>query len=124
MADSGTVRIQVFDYDGKLLDTWSNLVLPWGFYISESDEIRVCGTSPIRLENYHAIAGGKVIKDQFNMKFNTDGKIQQIWDFPPCHIGEEKPGNLNVVHGIALDSHGNIYLSEAFIYRVQKFVRA
>ncbi len=124
VADRGNVRIQVFDYNAKLLDIWRDLVLPWGLWISESDEIWVCGTSPIRLENYRAITGGKDLKDQFIMKFNTDGKIEQIWGFPTCHIGEEKPGNLNVVHGIALDSRGDIYLGEAFINRVQKFVRS
>ncbi|MBA7571696.1 hypothetical protein ES708_13464 [subsurface metagenome] len=122
VADRGNVRIQVFDYNGALLDIWRDLVLPWGLWINDSDEIWVCGTSPIQLENYRAITGGKELKDQIIMKFDTSGKALQIWSFPTCFIGDQKPGNLNVVHGIALDSRGDIYLGEAFIPRVQKFV--
>lgn len=37
--------------------------------------------------------------------------------------GKEQPGELNWVHGIALDSEGNIYASDIIGQRAQKFVK-
>ena len=57
------------------------------------------------------------------MKFNPEGKLLQLWAVPKAADGQEKPGELNWVHGIALDSKGNIYLGDINGRRVQKFVR-
>jgi hypothetical protein len=37
-------------------------------------------------------------------------------------MGREKPGELDWLHGIALDSKGNVYLGDILGHRVQKFV--
>ena len=37
--------------------------------------------------------------------------------------GEEQPGELNWLHGMALDSKGNIYATDIIGQRVQKFVK-
>ena len=57
------------------------------------------------------------------MKFDTSGRLLQLWTVPKATDGEEKPGELNWVHGIALDSKGNIYATDIIGERVQKFVK-
>jgi hypothetical protein len=61
-------------------------------------------------------------KDQLFVKFNPDGRVLQLWTVPKGEDGQEKPGELNWLHGIALDSRGNVYLSDIIGRRVQKFV--
>ena len=39
-------HVKVFDQSGKLLDQWSNLIMPWGMSITENDDVWVCGSSP------------------------------------------------------------------------------
>jgi len=62
-------------------------------------------------------------KDQMFMKFDASGKVLQIWTIPKGEDGKEKPGELNWVHGIALDSKGNIYAGDIVGGRAQKFVK-
>ena len=57
------------------------------------------------------------------MKFGTCGKLLQLWTVPKGTDGEEQPGELNWVHGIAVDSAGNIYATDIMGQRVQKFVK-
>ncbi len=122
VVDRGNVRIKVYDFDGKLLDIWKNLILPWPLIPTESDEIWTCGTTPIRLENYSQITSGRLRKDQLVMKFTVDGKILQICSFTTCARNEPSPGSFNMLHSIAVDSRGDLYLGEAFNPGPQKFV--
>ena len=55
------------------------------------------------------------------MKFNASGKLLQLWSAPLGETGKEKPGDLNWVHGVAADSHGNVFCVDVFGNRVQKF---
>jgi hypothetical protein len=57
------------------------------------------------------------------MRFNSGGKLLQLWTQPKGEDGKEKPGELNWVHGIALDSKGNVYLGDIIGQRLQKFIR-
>jgi hypothetical protein len=63
-------------------------------------------------------------KDQLFMKLDTSGRVLQLWTVPKGVDGEEKPGDLNWVHAIALDSQGNIYATDIVGQRAQKFVRS
>ena len=74
-------------------------------------------------EDYPGAPLGCPPKDQLAMRFSTDGKLLQVVTFPKARDGEEKPGELNWVHCIALDSEGNIYLGDIIGKRLQKFVR-
>lgn len=126
VADRNNVRVQVFNQAGELLDCWSNVLVPWGFWITANDEIWVCGSSPSGWKKdpkYPTAPLGCPPKDQLFMRFSTDGKLQQLWTIPKAQDGQEQPGNLNWVHGIALDSRGNIYAGDIIGKRVQKFVR-
>jgi hypothetical protein len=122
VADRNNVRIQVFDRDGKFLDEWRHVVTPWGFCMTERDELWVCGSSPMPWrpgEN----ALGCPPKDQLFMRFNTEGRLLQLWTVPKGEDGKEKPGELNWVHGLAVDSAGNLYAGDIVGCRVQKFVK-
>ncbi len=125
VADRNNVRIQVFNQKGRLLDVWQNVLVPWGLWISPKDEIWACGSSPMTwrtdLTNPSTTLGGPP-KDQLFMKFNNAGRVLLHWTVPKGEDNHEKPGELNWVHSIALDSKGNVYLGDIMGQRVQKFV--
>jgi len=62
-------------------------------------------------------------KDQLFMKFNTDGKVLEHWTLPKGADGQEKPGEVNWLHTIAIDAAGNVYAGDIIGKRIQKFVR-
>jgi hypothetical protein len=122
VADRNNARVQVFDQWGKLLAQWRNLMVPWGLCMTSRDDVWVCGTSPAHWEGdakYLAVPP----KDQLFVRFDASGRAQQLWMLPLCQTGAEKPGELNWLHGIALDSHGNLYLADIKGHRAQKFIR-
>ena len=125
VADRNNVRVQVFNTRGKLLDVWPDVLVPWGIWISPKDEIWICGSSPmpwITHAKYPTAPLGCPPKDQLVIKFNRAGRALQLATFPKGEDGTEKPGDLNWLHAIALDSKGNIYLGDIIGHRVQKFV--
>ena len=126
VADRNNARIQVYSSTGDLLDSWTNLIIPWGFWIDANDDLWVCGSSPMTWSHHPKQTSsplGVPPKDQIVMRFNTSGKLLQLWTFPKAEDGKEKPGDLNWVHGIALDSKGNLYLGDIIGKRIQKFTR-
>lgn len=122
VADRNNARVQVFDQSGKFLAEWRDLVVPWGLCVTKQDEIWVCGSSPMQWRE--ADTGlGVPPKDQVLMKFNGDGRLLQLWTVPKGADGLERPGELNWVHAVAVDSQGNLYAGDIMGKRVQKFVR-
>jgi hypothetical protein len=57
------------------------------------------------------------------MRLDTSGRVLQLWTVPKGEDGQEKPGELNWLHSLALDSQGNIYAVDIIGERAQKFVR-
>jgi sugar lactone lactonase YvrE len=122
VADRNNARIQVFDTSGKLLDVWSNLMVPWGLSLTGKDELWACGSSPMRWRPTDKGLGCPP-KDQVVMRFTLAGKLRQLWTVPKGSDGKEQPGDLNWVHCIAADSKGNLYAGDIYGKRAQKFVR-
>ncbi len=122
VADRNNARVQVFDPDGRFLAQWQNLLVPWTLWISDRDEIWACGSSPMAWREEDANLGCPP-KDQLFMKLDTTGRVLQLWTAPKGADGEEQPGDLNWVHGLALDAQGNIYAGDIMGQRAQKFVR-
>ncbi|HEV3162930.1 MAG TPA: peptidyl-alpha-hydroxyglycine alpha-amidating lyase family protein [Isosphaeraceae bacterium] len=122
VADRNNVRVQVFDQEGKFLSEWRNVIVPWGLWITKSDEIWVCGSSPMPWRLTDVVLGVPP-KDQVFMKFNSDGKLLQLWTVPKGVDGQERPGECNWVHAMAVDSKGNIYAGDINGKRAQKFVK-
>lgn len=122
VADRNNVRIQVFNEDGQFLDQWRSLLVPWGLCITKNDEIWACGCSPmpwIGDQKFLAIPP----KDQVVMQFDTSGKVLSLWTIPKGEDGKEKPGEVNWIHGIDVDSHGNLFVSDIIGKRIYKLVR-
>ena len=120
VADRNSGRIQLFNQDGKFLEQWTNLIMPWGLWISRQDELWVCGSSP---QWWRKDGGYPPPKDQIFMRFSTDGRVQQLWTVPIGKDGEEQPGETNWLHCVALDSQGNLYAGDINGKRLQKFSR-
>jgi len=126
VADRNNVRIQVYSQAGELLDSWRDILVPWGLWVTAADEIWVCGSSPMQWRidpKYPKAPLGCPPKDQVFMRFDTSGMLKQLWSAPKSEDDMEKPGELNWVHSIALDSKGNIYAGDIIGKRAQKFVR-
>lgn len=125
VADRNNVRVQVFSVRGRLLDVWSNVLVPWGIWISPKDDIWVCGSSPMTWTTdpkYPTAPLGCPPKDQIIVRFNPAGRVQELWTLPKAQDGFEQPGELNWLHAIALDSKGHVFLGDIIGRRVQKFV--
>jgi DNA-binding beta-propeller fold protein YncE len=128
VADRNSGRIQIFDQSGKYLDQWSNLIMPWGLSINDKDQIWVCGSSPHWWKRHDEYPE---YKDQIFMRFDPDGRVQQVWSIPLGDIGDDKnnpvtsglkPGEAVGVHCIVEDSAGNLYVGDIYGERAQKFV--
>lgn len=126
VADRNNVRIQIFNADGQLLDSWSNVVVPWGICISSKDEIWVCGSTPMpwRVDpKYPKAPLGCPPHDQVIVAFNREGRVLQLTALPKGEDGLEKPGEVNWFHTLAVDDRGNIYAGDIIGKRAQKFAR-
>jgi hypothetical protein len=126
VADRNNVRVQVFDQTGTLLDSWSNVIVPWGFCRTAQDELWVCGSSPMPWREDPAYPGAPLScppRDQLVIKFNTAGRALELWTIPKGADGKEQPGDVNWLHTVAVDSKGNLYLGDIIGKRAQKFVR-
>ncbi len=124
IADRNNVRIQVYDQSGKLLESWKDLIVPWGFAMLADDTFWVCGSSPMPWRDDPKYIGaplGCPPKDQLFLKLDTSGKVLQVWTVPKGEDGQEKPGDLNWVHCLAVDSHGCLYAGDIIGKRAQKF---
>jgi hypothetical protein len=122
VADRNNVRIQVFNQQGKLLAVLNNLMVPWGFFVTKTDDIWVCGSSPMQWRPEDGSLGCPP-RDQLFLKLGPDGRVRQLWTVPKGTDGKEKPGECNWVHAIAADSQGNLYVGDITGKRAQKFVR-
>ncbi|MBC8868380.1 MAG: 6-bladed beta-propeller, partial [Planctomycetes bacterium] len=120
VADRNNARIQVFDTKGKLLAVWDDLMMPWGFAMTKNDEVWVCGSSGAKQPD----GDGWVITpppDQLLMKLSSNGKILLRVPLRQTAAAPGKPGEVDWVHAIAVDSKGNIYLGDIQGKRAQKF---
>ncbi len=121
VADRNNARIQVFDQAGRCLDEWRDLMVPWHIVVTEHDEIYVCGSSPMRWPKLPipGLLVGIPPKDQLVMVFARDGRVKRLWAFPKG----QKSGELDWVHGLAVDRQGNLYLGDIQGKRAQRFLR-
>ena len=120
VADRNNARIQVFNTEGKLLAVWDDLLTPWGFAMTSDDKIWVCGSSRVRQPD----GDGWVIApppDQLLMKLDTDGKALLRVPLRKTADSPGKPGEVDWVHCVAVDSKGDLYLGDIQGKRAQKF---
>jgi DNA-binding beta-propeller fold protein YncE len=117
VADRGNTRIQIFDQNGNFIDQWPDIIVPFDIWMDGEDNLWVGGYGPLRTKSTAHLPR---TDDNILMKFDSQGRVLLNWTFT---VGN-KPGQFGENHGIALDSKGNIYVSEVGPNtRVQKFVR-
>jgi len=128
IADRNSGRIQLFDQEGKFLDQWSNVLMPWGMSVTRDDQLLVCGSSP-HWWFRHGVH--PEYKDQLFMRFAPNGRVLQTWTMPLGDIGTNKdmpetsnlkPGETVGAHCIVQDSQGNVYVGDIYGQRAQKFI--
>lgn len=120
VADRNNGRIQVFTPQGDLLAVWDDLIMPWGLAVTGNDEIWVCGSSRVRQPG----GQGLVVSpppDQLLVKLGPDGKVRLRIPLDTIAAPPGKPGEVDWVHAIAVDSQGNLYLGDIQGKRAQKF---
>ena len=106
VADRENHRVQIFDSQGRYMTQWNNMHRPCGLHISGNGE-QMCYVGEL--------APSLMINENFpNLGprisiYNLKGKRQaRLGDIRPG----EKPDQFWAPHGMATDSHGNLYVAE------------
>lgn len=122
VADRNNQRVQVFDAQGKFLAEWRNLIVPWGLWMMKNDELWVSGSSPMPWRDEDRVLSCPP-KDQILIRFDTTGRALQLWTLPLSPGDQFQPGGVDWLHGVSVDSHGNLYVGDIKGQRAQKLVR-
>jgi sugar lactone lactonase YvrE len=101
VGDRENNRIQIYDQDGKLLDTWRQFGRPSGIYITPDDTIYVADSESGPDTGAHELMG---IKKGIRIGSAKTGEvkafIEDMESTTPDHSGAE---------GVGVDSAGNVY---------------
>lgn len=103
IADRENHRVQVFDDRGNYVEQWHNMHRPCGLHIQ--DDLVYVGQLPAEMsvnKHYPNIGACVTIHDL------NGQRLARLGDTRP---GEE-PGQFLAPHGLAVDSHGDIYVGE------------
>jgi sugar lactone lactonase YvrE len=114
VADRSNSRVDIFDQQGKFLASWKQFGRPSGIWIDRNDMLYVADSesedAPGKDTNNpgcrRGVRGGSA----------KTGKVEFYIPPPPV----EKP-NLPPPEGVAVDSHGNIYLAAVQAKQVYKY---
>lgn len=98
-SDRSNGRIQVFDSNGRHLDTWPNIRFPLSIAMSADQHLWV----------------NDGLAQKF-LKFDLMGRLLYSWGT----FGGE-PGQMWGVHQFSVDNEGNLYTAEVWGGRAQKF---
>jgi DNA-binding beta-propeller fold protein YncE len=103
VADRENHRVQVFDDRGNYLDQWNNLHRPCGLHIDgETVYIGQLLTHLSVNADYPNLGACVTIHDL------TGSRLARLGDIHPG----EGPGQFTTPHGLAVDSHGDLYVGE------------
>jgi NHL repeat-containing protein len=100
VADRGNKRLQIFDGDGKHLDTWPNLRFPNHIIVTaDQQQVWVSDGTNARI-----------------LKYDMNGKLLYWWG-----VYGTAPGTFWEMHQFSVDAEGNLYAADSFGGRTQKF---
>ena len=103
VADREANRVQVFDPDGTLLDVWQNIHRPCGLTVGPDGYVYVG-----ELNGVANLDGALSIGHRVSI-FDRGGRL--VGRFGAPEEGSE-PGQFIAPHGVAVDSHGDVYVAE------------
>jgi DNA-binding beta-propeller fold protein YncE len=103
VADREAHRVQVFDADGNFLAMWNNVHRPCGLTVGPDGNIYIGELNGVGLVQDCPGYGHRV------SIYQQDGTLLARYGDP--EEGEE-PGRFIAPHGIAVDSHGDVYVGE------------
>jgi DNA-binding beta-propeller fold protein YncE len=109
VADRENHRVQVFDAKGKYHDQWNNLARPCGLFVSRgSNPLGVIGElAPDAVATFSRDAPNLCPRVTI-----VDAKKGEVLAYVGTQPLGEEPGRFIAPHGIALDSHDDIYVAE------------
>jgi hypothetical protein len=99
VSDRANHRVQVFDENGKFLDAWPNVPLPYSFLMSDDQHLWS--------------ASGQTQKFT---KYDLTGRLLSSWGTFGAF-----PGGFWGVHQFSVDTEGNLYTADVHVGRPQKF---
>jgi sugar lactone lactonase YvrE len=113
VGDRSNNRIQIYDQNGKLLDTWPQFSRPSGIYIDANDTIYVADSESESVSRNH-----DGWKRGIRIGSAKDGKVVA---FIPDPV--EKTTGTSAAEGVAVDRQGNVWGAEVGPRGVKKYVR-
>ena len=112
VADRECHRVQVFDADGKFITMWNNIHRPDGMTIGPDGNVYIG-----ELNGMTGVDDAPGLGHRVSI-LDPRGKLLARLGHP---LEGEEPGRFIAPHGIAVDSHGDIYVGEvSFTIRGQK----
>lgn len=104
VCDRENDRLQVFDPEGRFLEEWRDLARPTGVALSPDGHVYVTELGRANLPDAPPDAAPSRCS-----VFDADGRLVARWgsDGTPC-----APGCFFAAHGVAVDSHGDVYVAE------------
>jgi sugar lactone lactonase YvrE len=116
VADRGNRRIQIFDQEGKLLDTWYQFSRISGLFIDRNDTLYAIDSESDDNYNPGWRKGLRV----------GSARTGEVWYFVPEHVskqGSGMGGYGSMGEGVAVDAQGNVYAGEVGpVQGVTKFI--
>ena len=113
VGDRSNNRIQIFDQEGKYLDSWTQFSRPSGIYIDRNDMIYVADSESGSVE-----PANKAWKRGIRIGSLKDGKVIAFIPDPA-----QNPPSTSSAEGLAVDRNGVIYGAEVGQRALKRYVK-
>ena len=113
VGDRSNDRIQIFDQEGKLLDSWKQFSRPSGIYIDRNDVIYVADSESGSVE-----PGRPEWKRGLRIGSAKDGTVRYFIPDPAVN-----PPSTSSAEGVAVDAKGVIYGAEVGQRALKRYIR-
>ena len=115
VADRGNRRIQIFDQDGTLLDSWTQFGRPSGLFIDQHDTLYVADSES--RDNEGGYGHNPDVRRGIRIGSAVDGTVTGFIADPA------ERGGSSAAEGVAVDHDGNVYGAEVGPRDVKKYIK-